>query len=348
MTHKTKRMRAMVVLSLLLLVSGLVAGPAGAAPAAISRLTISDVNDVSFVVSWVTDVAANGSVTWGTSDPPTNTVTDSVSSTTTHYVMVSGLSPNTTYYYRVTSGSDVSSVYQVQTGPSATSTPSTTVWGYVYQSNGSTVVPNAIVYLQIQDANGSGSLGSSQLVSARADGSGLWNYNLGNIRTSNFQAYFSFTTADTLRLIGQGGSAGTRGLDPTPFTIAVPGGSLFQQNIILNQTPTAVTLAMFEARGYPGSVQLEWSTGTEVGLLGFNLYRAEAPGGVRTQLNGSLIPAATPGELGGNVYKYGDESVETGETYTYWIELEMQGENQEGGPLTVLAPYGVFLPMVGR
>ena len=353
MLQKTVRSRVVIAFLLLLLLSGLLAGSAAAAPDTISRVTISDVRDVAFTVSWVTSSASNGTVYWGTttSPAPSTAVADGISSTTTHYVEISGLSSNTTYYFYVTSGSDTDNngwaYYQVTTGPSITpNSPGNTIWGYVYRSNGSTLVPNAIVYLQLQDANGSGSPGPSQLVSARADSSGVWNYSLSNIRTSDLTGYYIFTSADNQRLIGQGGDQGTRGLDPSPFIIQVPVTDPYQQDIVLNQSPTAVTLASFTGESHPGSILLDWLTANEVGLLGFNLHRSDSLGGVKQKLNASLIPAETPGSLTGNSYQFQDGTVVSGKTYYYWIELVMLSENQDYGPVSLLAPYWIWLPIL--
>jgi hypothetical protein len=331
-------------------------GPAGAAPDIISNITISDVRNASFVVSWITDTDSNGTVTYGTtiSPPPAIAVPDLVNPTTTHYVRISGLLANTPYYFQVSSGGDVdnngSTYYRVITGPPLFAPPGNIVQGHVYQSNGSTVVPNAIVYLQLQDANSSGSPGNSQLVSARADSGGGWSYNLGNIRTSDFQNLFSFTPgADNLRIIGEGGSQGTRGFDLSPWIIQTPTLSPYTIDIILDQSPTAVTLASFTGSSQPNRVQLDWATGTETGLVGFNLYRSETQGGVKQKLNASLIQAKTPGGLIGNSYQFQDGSVVSGKTYSYWIELVMQeGGNQDYGPVSLLAPYWLWLPMTHR
>ena len=236
--------------------------------------------------------------------------------------------------------------YQVTTGPSLLTVPGPLIFGTVYQSNGSTIVPNAIVYLQLQDANSTGSTGLSQLVSARADASGVYFFNLANVRESNFQNWFSFTPGvDNLRIIGQGGIQGTVGLDPTPWIITTP-VTFLQQNIILNQAPTAVTLASFSQGSLTNGVQLDWSTATEVGLLGFNLYRSDELEGVKQKLNADLIPALTPGDLLGNSYQFADGTAISGKTYTYWIELVMLDGNQLSDPLTLLVPYWLRLPMI--
>jgi hypothetical protein len=102
--------------------------------------------------------------------------------------------------------------YTVTTGPILNlSRAGKYVYGYVYQQDGTTPVSNAVIYLQIQDANSAGSPGSSQLVTARSNATGGWFYsNLSDIRTAGAGAYFTFSDAtDNLHLLAEGGSLGT-------------------------------------------------------------------------------------------------------------------------------------------
>ncbi len=241
---------ALVVLALLLMPTGAWAAPQ--ANPVIYKVYITNVRDSNFVVSWTTDILSDGKVTWGYSTPPTTIVSDGVTSTTTHYVTISGLTVGALVYFQVSSGNTVDNnggaYYQVTTGPALTppTGDSKNVWGYMYLTDGTTIVPNAIVYLQLQDANGSGSSGSSQLVSTRAESSGVWSFDLRNVRTSDFQTYYVFTDgADNLRIIGQGGVSGTRGVDPDPWVVIIPPTYPAQFNVILQQNPTAVTLKYF-------------------------------------------------------------------------------------------------------
>jgi hypothetical protein len=103
--------------------------------------------------------------------------------------------------------------------------------------------------MQLQDADGVGSLQPSQWVSARADSSGVWSFNLGNVRTADLQASYSFTNGvDKLRLVGQGGSAGTVGVDPDQFVVTTPATSPYQINLVLSQGTTAVRLNSFHSQ----------------------------------------------------------------------------------------------------
>jgi hypothetical protein len=351
MLYRTIRSRNLVALVLVMILTVSLTGSAIANPD-IFQIAISDVRSNSFVVSWTTDIASDGSVTWGTSIPPGTVVADGVSSTTTHYVKISGLSPNQTYNFQVSSGGDVDNnvgaYYQVTTGPSLMAIPGTILYGTVTQIDGITVVPNAIVYLQLQDNNGTGN-GLSQLVSARADSNGVWSYNLADVRTSDFSSYYLFTAGvDNLCIIGQGGINGTVGLDPTPWCIPIPATGPYQLNVILSQAPTAVTLASFSQGSLTNGVQLNWSTASEVGLLGFNLYRSDELAGVKQKLNANLIPALTPGDLLGNTYQFTDGAAVSGSTYTYWIELVMLDGVQLSDPVTLLVPYWISLPMITR
>jgi hypothetical protein len=114
------------------------------------------------------------------------------------------------------------------------------------------------------------------------------------------------------------------------------------------QSPTAVTLASFSQGSLTNGVQLNWSTATEIGLLGFNLFRADELAGVKEKLNANLIPALSPGDLLGNAYQFTDVTAVSGKTYSYWVELVMLDGNQYSDPITVQVPYWSWLPITLR
>lgn len=247
---KTQGCRAACLAALALLFLLQTSTPLAAAPNLQTTYHIytADVRDTSFVVSWTTDVASDGHVDWGTTTALGTTTSDSVGSTTTHYVVVTSLAPSTTYYFQIRSGTTTDNnggaYYTVTTGPTlGIPTPGKQVWGYVYASNGTTPVPNAIVYLQIQDDDGSGSPGDSQWVTARTDTNGIWYYDLVNVRVANVSTYYVVNDGtDDLRLVTQGGSAGCVGENGAERIVTVPATYPGQFNTTLDNTPNAVTL----------------------------------------------------------------------------------------------------------
>jgi subtilisin family serine protease len=111
--------------------------------------------------------------------------------------------------------------------------------------------------------------------------------------------------------------------------------------------PTSVELARFEAEADGRSIRVQWETATEVDNLGFNLYRAEAPDGLRTQLNDGLIPCQAAGSPVGAAYQLVDESVWPGVTYYYWLEdVDVYGVAALHGPVSaeLSSLRGLLLP----
>lgn len=271
-TTLTKILLLCLLGSLIFLQSASQATAAPNADPVINKVYITDVRDGSFVVSWTTDIPSDGKVTWGTSTPPGNLVTDSIASTTTHYVTISGLTQNTDIYFEVGSGATVDnnsgSYYYVKTGPTLTPPGgSKTVWGTMYQPDGTTPVPDAIVYLQLQDGDGLGSLAPSQWVSARTSSGGVWSYNLVNVRTGDLSAYYTFTDGvDKLRIVGQGGIAGSKGVEPNPWIITLPTTYSYQVDVILTANPTVVRMVSYEAHSKSQNTHL-----AGMGILAFCL-----------------------------------------------------------------------------
>lgn len=261
-----------LVFALLVIVLPVSVAASPQADPVINKVYITNVRDNNFTVSWTTDIASDGVVWYGT-DTPSTSISDTVASTTTHYVTITSLSPGTTYKFYVQSGVTIDNNggtnYQVTLGPSLTPpTPGKQVWGFMYESNGTTLVQNGIVYLQLFDNDGAGSSGASQLFSARTEANGVWSFDLANVRTADFQLYYVFTSgADNLKIIGQGGTKGTRGVDPSPWVVPIPASFPTQYDVVLNQDPTAVTLLDLRAtNAMPVAIPLVVSFGL-VGVL---------------------------------------------------------------------------------
>jgi hypothetical protein len=111
-------------------------------------------------------------------------------------------------------------------------------------------------------------------------------------------------------------------------------------------SPTPVRLENFHATSLFQGVQLDWQSVQEIDLLGFNLYRAEAPDGSQSMLNTQLIPAVNPGSLRGNPYQYLDTTALTGTTYYYWLEWVGTGASEMFGPVNAVSLSNrVWLPI---
>jgi len=99
---------------------------------------------------------------------------------------------------------------------------------------------------------------------------------------------------------------------------------------------TPVTLSSFHASPQGAGVLFEWSTVTEVGNLGFNLY-AEMDG-ARTKINAELIPSQVVNSLTRQTYSYTDGQM-VGQVF--WIEeVDIKGKTQSYGPFALGESYG--------
>ena len=117
--------------------------------------------------------------------------------------------------------------------------------------------------------------------------------------------------------------------------------------------PTAVELAWFTATARDGAIVLGWETVSEIDLLGFHVYRAEAVDGPRIRLNDALIPGQAPGSPAGAVYEFVDGAVAPGASYWYWLEaMDTHGAATLHGPTSAAVPvdvlYRVYLPLVNK
>ena len=84
------------------------------------------------------------------------------------------------------------------------------------------------------------------------------------------------------------------------------------------------------------AVHVEWETATLIDNLGFNLYRADSPGGPYAKLNDALIPSQAPGSPIGAVYVWTDAAVQMGRTYYYRLEdVDIYGTATTHGPVQV-------------
>lgn len=140
-----------------------------------------------------------------------------------------------------------------------------------------------------------------------------------------------------------------RGSSPPP--LISPTGTVINgevEDYQWSNSPTAVTLATFEAQYRPVQVVVRWQTAMEVDAIGFNLLRSTDPDGERVQLNDKLIPSQAPGGLGGAFYEFVDTDVTPGVTYYYWLVFVDTSGEEVFGPVEALVWRTTFLPFVRR
>ncbi len=144
---------------------------------------------------------------------------------------------------------------------------------------------------------------------------------------------------------GQATATYTAGLIPGPGSADATADS---QTVPVNfSVPLAVLLAGFSAEGQADRVLVNWETASELGNLGFNLWRGESPDEPNVQLNASLIPSQAPGSTQGFSYQWIDQAeLVPGATYYYWLEdIDLSGIVTRHGPVsaTLAAPTAVTL-----
>lgn len=111
--------------------------------------------------------------------------------------------------------------------------------------------------------------------------------------------------------------------------------------------PKSVTLIRFTARVDKDGINIEWETGSEVGTLGFNLWRSATGNRLdAVQVTPSLI--MNRGSSGsGALYRYVDADIDPDVTYTYWLqELTIDGKAEDVESVRPLGSESMYLPFV--
>jgi hypothetical protein len=116
-----------------------------------------------------------------------------------------------------------------------------------------------------------------------------------------------------------------------------------------DEDPTAAVIVDFAAVPRWDGVRLTWETGSELTLVGFNLFRSLVVEGPYEQINPTLIPAEHPGSVEGDTYSWRDVGVSGGTDYYYRLETVLQGGGAASyGPVSATVPHAAFLPLSVR
>jgi hypothetical protein len=108
-------------------------------------------------------------------------------------------------------------------------------------------------------------------------------------------------------------------------------------------TSLPVTLSLFTAGVEDGAIILRWRTETEVGNVGFGLYRSETEDGNYTEI--AFVRGV--GDSGmPNDYQFLDKGVEEGKTYFYFLEdVDIAGERNRTKIIEVIVPLPKVVPL---
>ncbi len=122
----------------------------------------------------------------------------------------------------------------------------------------------------------------------------------------------------------------TAGVQPVTLAAADSNGNHFGFNI----TATLVTLTRFDAYEEDGRVVVEWVTGSEVGTLGFYLFRWDPTVRRYVQVNDSLLPGLRAPQ--GGQYRLVDEKAPVRGSLAYLLfEAEEGGGERRYGPFAL-------------
>jgi hypothetical protein len=132
-------------------------------------------------------------------------------------------------------------------------------------------------------------------------------------------------------------------------SLNVAGGNALNVNFGFRKpSPTYATIASFAARDDGSQVVVEWTTSSEVGTLGFYLYRVNPTSGRYRQVNDRMLPGLIDSPQGGS-YRFVDAGARTGVEITYLLrEIEPTGWRDHGPYRVTPAPKASAASISGR
>lgn len=120
--------------------------------------------------------------------------------------------------------------------------------------------------------------------------------------------------------------------------VSLTGVTQFSNWAISGGAPTAATLVDFTVEPKGKVVKLRWITGSELNLIGFDVWRKVGKQEWK-KLNKQLIPAINLGRVSGTNYVFNDVKVKPARTYRYRLELiKGNGENETSYEVRIKLP----------
>ena len=158
---------------------------------------------------------------------------------------------------------------------------------------------------------------------------------------------FPDLNASACRYTGSGSNWSCNRSNFTSNTVTLLDVTSFSDWSVGDGAPLGATLADFGAQQQGAAMLVHWETVSEIGNLGFNLWRGVSPTAPDLLLNSALIPSAAPGSSQGFSYEWLDSAdLVSGMTYYYWLEdVDSSGAVTRHGPVSAAfsAPTAVRL-----
>ena len=120
-----------------------------------------------------------------------------------------------------------------------------------------------------------------------------------------------------------------------PVNASIPAAGVITVYAIGADNPLPIELSSFTALADDTKVTLKWETGSELGNMGFYVYRSEMAGGPFKKIS-TLIEGAGNSGVGRN-YEYIDKDVKLNKTYFYYLEdVDIHGIRHKSDTIQVI------------
>ena len=97
-------------------------------------------------------------------------------------------------------------------------------------------------------------------------------------------------------------------------------------------------LETFKGVGRAKNVKLKWRTGTELNVLGFNVWRSDTRDGTFARSILIKLLWRTPARPRAPAMLYKDKSAEPGKKYFYKVQVVLQGDSEWSNTVKVRKP----------
>lgn len=158
------------------------------------------------------------------------------------------------------------------------------------------------------------------------------------IGSNAVDVYFvaGYTAANTIQHFRDNAGFGATPGTTANIVATAAANTAFRGLTVTPDTQTLAEVTSVTGKANGTSVNIAWSTSSEVQNAGFNLYRSSSPNGQFTKLNANIIPALG-GQYAGASYSFNDMVPEAG-TYYYQVEdVDTKGVCTLQAPIAVTA-----------